>query len=231
MTELSSSSFFSDSSFHPEFFLRFATVWSAIAALPNYVRTLVGQNNLIEGDVDTSVKLVGKGIVIEKHAMIDAGAVIRAPAFISRNTYIGHAALIRENTLIGPECVVGHCSEVRNTAMFPRARAAHFNFIGDSIVGSRVNLGGGTIVSNFELNAEETKNYSVRIKIAGRSHDTHLTKMGAIIGDGVQTGSNCVLSPGAIIGRGTKIFPLVCVRKGIVAPDQVVRDNYYNKGS
>ena len=39
-----------------------------------------------------------------------------------------------------------------------------------------------------------------------------MRKLGAIIGDGVQVGCNCVLNPGTVIGKNTRIYPLNSLR-------------------
>ena len=47
--------------------------------------------------------------------------------------------------------------------------------------------------------------------------------MGAILGDGVQTGCNAVLNPGCLIGPRSLIYPNLSVRKGYHPPDSIVK--------
>jgi UDP-N-acetylglucosamine diphosphorylase / glucose-1-phosphate thymidylyltransferase / UDP-N-acetylgalactosamine diphosphorylase / glucosamine-1-phosphate N-acetyltransferase / galactosamine-1-phosphate N-acetyltransferase len=148
---------------------------------------------------------------------------VQGPAIISKNAFIGHGALVRANTIIGSECVVGHCTEIKSCILFPRSRAAHFNFIGDSIIGTGVILGAGTIISNREF--QNTDN--VIVNIDGNELHTGLRKLGAIIGDNVMTGSHSVLSPGSLVGPDSIIFPHVCVRKGLIKAGSIVNKDSY----
>ncbi|MBK5278418.1 MAG: LpxA family transferase, partial [Bacteroidia bacterium] len=73
---------------------------------------------------------------------------------------------------------------------------AHFNFIGDSIVGSNINFEAGSITANH-FNERESKNISVLMN--GQRVDTKQQKFGALVGDGSKIGANAVLSPGTIL--------------------------------
>ncbi len=89
-------------------------------------------------------------------------------------------------------------------------KACHLNYVGDSILGRSVNLGAGTILSNFRHDASE-----VVIRSRGRTIRSGRRKLGAILGDKVLTGCNCVLHPGVVMGRGTQIYPGLHVRPGL----------------
>jgi bifunctional N-acetylglucosamine-1-phosphate-uridyltransferase/glucosamine-1-phosphate-acetyltransferase GlmU-like protein len=67
------------------------------------------------------------------------------------------------------------------------SRAAHFNYVGDSILGSRVNLGAGAKLANTRFDKKE---------IFGMPH------CGAMLGDDVQIGCNAVVDPGVVVGSG-----------------------------
>ena len=45
--------------------------------------------------------------------------------------------------------VLGHASESKHSLFLPGAKAPHFNYVGDSILGSNVNLGAGVKLSNL----------------------------------------------------------------------------------
>ncbi|HEY4592200.1 MAG TPA: UDP-N-acetylglucosamine diphosphorylase, partial [Thermoanaerobaculia bacterium] len=97
-------------------------------------------------------------------------------------------------------------------------KAPHLNYVGDSILGADVNLGAGTILSNFRHDGEK-----IHIPTGGARLDTGRRKLGAILGDGVLTGCNCVLHPGCIVGRGTQIYPGVQLRSGIYPAGSLVK--------
>ena len=142
-------------------------------------------------------------IVIDSSAIIDDYVRIEGPAFIGKNTHIRHSAYIRSGTWISDNCVIGHCSEVKNSLFLPDSKAPHFNYVGDSILGFGVNLGAGTKISNVRNDKREiliTNQYGNKI-------NTKLKKFGALIGDCVEIGCNTVTNPGTIISPKTSIIP------------------------
>jgi bifunctional UDP-N-acetylglucosamine pyrophosphorylase/glucosamine-1-phosphate N-acetyltransferase len=74
----------------------------------------------------------------------------------------------------------------------------HFNYIGDSVIGSECNFGAGTKLANL-------RHDHASIKVCGK--DTRRKKLGAIIGDHVQFGINCSVNVGTVIGEGAKFAP------------------------
>jgi len=122
--------------------------------------------------------------------------MIKGPAIIGRNCQIRHNAYIRENVIIGDNCIVGNSTELKNTLLFNHARAPHFNYLGDAILGYRAHLGAGVIISNHKLVSG-----NVTVELDGKPFDTGLRKFGALLGDGAEAGCNAVLNPGSILGR------------------------------
>lgn len=144
--------------------------------------------------------LIGSGTIIEE------GALIKGPAIIGDNCFIAHGAYIRDGVIIGNDVKVGHSVEIKNSIVLNNSRIAHFNYIGDSIIGNDVNFAGGTITANFRLDGAK-----IKIKHDGQEIETGLTKFGAIVGDGSKIGVNVVLNPGTILSKNTKVFPLTSV--------------------
>jgi bifunctional N-acetylglucosamine-1-phosphate-uridyltransferase/glucosamine-1-phosphate-acetyltransferase GlmU-like protein len=81
-----------------------------------------------------------------------------------------------------------------------RVQVAHFNYVGDSILGSGTHLAAGAILSNLRFDQR-----SVMIKVWKEKLPTELQKLGAILGEGVQIGCNSVLFPGTLLGKGSII--------------------------
>lgn len=172
----------------------------------------------IEAALGPDVHLAGDGIVIGRGTRIHPTAVIEGPVWIGEDVEIRPGAYVRGGVWIGDGCVVGANTEVKCAILLPHAKAPHLNYVGDSILGAGVNLGAGTVLSNFRHDGGE-----VRIPAAGGALATGRRKLGAILGDGVLTGCNCVLHPGAVVGRGTQIYPGVQLRPGIYGEDCVVK--------
>jgi len=106
-------------------------------------------------------------------------------------------------------------------------RHPHFNYVGDSILGHRINLGAGTKLSNLTLVSEKDaltrQRPSIKLAIEGEEIDTGLAKLGAILGDDAQTGCNSVLNPGCLIGRNTLVYANVSLRKGYYPPHSLIK--------
>ena len=162
--------------------------------------------------------MVGKNIKIGKGVLIESGVLIKSPAIIGDYSEIRQGAYLRGYCLIGKRCVVGHTTEVKHTIFLNDAKAGHFAYLGDSILGNNVNLGAGTKCANLRFFAG-----NVPIRTASGMLDTGLRKLGAIIGDGTQTGCNAVTSPGTLLGPDCLLMPNTTAPSGLHPRKTVLR--------
>src|SRR5690554_787838 len=79
---------------------------------------------------------------------------IEGPAIIGDNCEIRQGAYIRANTILADDVIVGHATETKNAVLLEHASAPHFAYVGDSVLGQRVNLGAGTKLSNVAVNSK-----------------------------------------------------------------------------
>lgn len=175
-------------------------------------KLLVSQNGKPLADATVLMAgavLVGGKIRIGKGVLVESGAFLKGPLIVGDHTEIRQGAYLRGYCLIGSRCVVGHTTEVKHSIFLDDAKAGHFAYIGDSILGNQVNLGAGTKLANFRFMPG-----NVRIKTADGPIDSGLRKLGALLGDGVQTGCNSVTSPGTIMAKGAMVMPNVTVPSG-----------------
>jgi bifunctional N-acetylglucosamine-1-phosphate-uridyltransferase/glucosamine-1-phosphate-acetyltransferase GlmU-like protein len=93
--------------------------------------------------------------------------------------------------------------------MLDGARAGHFAYIGDSILGKDVNLGAGTKLANLKVIPG-----SIVIAYDRKRFKTGRRKLGAVLGDGTETGCNSVTSPGTLTGPASIIYAGVAVPGG-----------------
>lgn len=184
--------------------------WEALLGLAEFVR-LKGIG-LSEAEYEKR----GEDVWVHRSATVVPTAVLVGPVIVGPGSFVGHSAFVRNGVLIGANCTVGTSVEIKNSIVFDNVDLAHFNYVGDSILGYGSHLGGGAITSNLRL---DEKNVIVRGSV---SVDTGLTKVGAMLGDHVQIGCNVVLNPGTVIGRKAVVYPLVSV-KGVVAPGSVLK--------
>ena len=151
--------------------------------------------------------LLGDDIELGQGVVIEPGALIKGPTRIGDRTEVRQGAYIRGSCHIGRACVVGHATELKNAVLLDGAKAAHFAYVGDSILGRGVNLGAGSICSNFKMTHEP-----VTVRLGGEILETGMRKLGAILGDGVEIGCNAVLNPGTLIGPRSLVYPTASVR-------------------
>lgn len=162
--------------------------------------------------------IASKDVVVMPGCKVEAGAYLNGPSILGPKTMVRHAAYVRGGVLTGKNCVIGHSTEVKSSIFANDAKAAHFAYVGDSILGNAVNLGAGTKLSNLKI---VTGN--IKIKIDGGMVDTGLRKFGAIIGDSCQTGCNAVLNPGVILSKQSLVYPCVSVKKGLYKSKSLIR--------
>ena len=175
--------------------------WDALPLIGKYLSTL--KLGRIDSEIPESSILVNRNqITIEKGCTIEPGVYIKGPCYIGRGSEVRFGAYIRGNFIAGTDCVIGHGTEIKNSIFFNRTHAAHFAYVGDSILGSDVNLGAGTKLANLKLRRDE-----VWVKHKGSELKTGLRKFGAILGDGAQTGCNSVTNPGTVMGVGAASYP------------------------
>jgi len=156
-------------------------------------------------------------IQIGKGSVIEPGALIKGPTMIGHHSEVRQGAYVRGNCLVGNGCVVGHTTEMKNSIMLDGAKAGHFAYIGDSILGNDVNLGAGTKLANLKI-----VNTGIKLRIEGQTYKTGLRKFGAILGDKVEMGCNSVSSPGTLLGKESLVYPTVNVPGGYYPNNSVV---------
>ncbi|QWD96549.1 bifunctional UDP-N-acetylglucosamine diphosphorylase/glucosamine-1-phosphate N-acetyltransferase GlmU [Polynucleobacter sp. MG-6-Vaara-E2] len=93
---------------------------------------------------------VGKGVVIHAYSHIDG-------AKVGDQSVIGPYARLRPGADLSNDVHIGNFVEVKNSKIAANSKANHLAYVGDSIVGSRVNIGAGTITCNYDgVNKHQT---------------------------------------------------------------------------
>lgn len=149
----------------------------------------------------------GDQIWIARDAKIYPNNYIAGPCIIGHRTEVRPGAFIRGNALVGDDCVVGNSTELKNVILFDHVQVPHYNYVGDSVLGYYSHMGAGAITSNVK---QDKTLVTVRTE-EGRV-ETGLKKFGAVLGDHVEIGCNSVLTPGSVIGRESRVYPLSMVR-------------------
>ena len=159
----------------------------------------------------------GEDIWIAKDVTIAKTATLNGPLIIDEGTEVRPGAFIRGKVIVGKDCVVGNSTELKNVVLFNTVQVPHYNYVGDSILGTHSHMGAGSITSNVK--SDKTL---VVVKDGEEKIETGLKKFGAMLGDYVEVGCGSVLNPGTVIGRNVNIYPLSSVR-GVVKANSIYK--------
>lgn len=231
---------------HNNIFKNIEQVWDPLKILENLIDRILVENNPdnslealpgIKTDLSnanggifierwiklqTSITSKALGIRIGSGTILEPTTIIKGPAIIGKNNDIRQGAYLRGNIIVGNDCVIGHCTEIKNSILMNHVEAGHFNYIGDSILGNYINMGAGSRLANVQFRSlqEKMENFIKTIEIPTNSGttSTQMSKFGSIIGDNSEIGCNAVLCPGTLIGKDTWIYPNCTVPKGFYPP-------------
>lgn len=196
-------------------------VWDILDINREFLQRKLKQykNGIIKGDVSSRATIEGP-VYIDEGAKVLSGVYIKGPAYIGKNAEIGPNSYIRPYSIIGKNTRIGNACEVKASVIMDHTHAAHLTYIGDSVIGSYVNLGAGTITANLRFD-----NKTVKVRLKGKRIDSGKRKLGAFIGDYVKTGINVSIMPGVKIGAYSWIAP------GAVVYDDIPPRSFYKQVS
>lgn len=190
------------------YWLNLSYPWDLLTANESLLGRIKSQNR---GTVEDNAVIKG-AVYIGENTLVRSGSYIVGPVVIGQNCDIGPNCYIRPATAIGDNCHIGSAVEIKNSIVMKGSKIPHHNYLGDSVIGAGCNLGAGTKIANLRL---DKKN----INIAGIN--TARRKLGAIIGDNVQTGINACIDVGSMIGDNTHIGPGAIVGGSILSDSKI----------
>jgi len=162
--------------------------WDIISSIQN---TLVQKIKTLSSDYKIKNDIaIHKTAKLEDHVIIKGPTIISSGCFIAAHAYLRGGIFIGENTIVGPGC------EVKSSLIMSGSALAHFNFVGDSLLGSYVNMEAGSIIANH---FNERLDKTIHVVINSKKNKISTTKFGAVVGDHSKIGANAVLSPGTIL--------------------------------
>lgn len=138
--------------------------------------------------------------VIHTTATIEQGVVIKGAVVISEHCFIGANAYLRGPIFLDKAVKIGPGTEIKQSIIFEGSAMAHFNYIGNSIIGRNTNFEAGSICANHY---NERKDKRIFVKYKHEVIDTQTQKFGSLVGDGSKIGANAVLSPGTILEKNS----------------------------
>jgi len=183
----------------------FSYPWDLLTANEKMLSSL--EDNKM-GVIENNVSIKGN-VSIGKESVIRSGSYIVGPVIIGDNCEIGPNCYIRPGTTIANNCHIGAGVEIKNSIVMKGSKIPHLSYVGDSIIGENCNLGAGTKIANLKLDKKNIKVGEI---------DTKRRKLGAILGDRVETGINASINVGTMIGNDSQIGP-GALAHGILSPN------------
>ena len=164
--------------------------------------TAILNNKIVKKHLENGVTIIDpKSVWISPDTEIEADTVIYPSCYITgknkigKNCKIGPFAHLRGDVVLEDNVKIGNFVEVKKTVIKSNTNACHLSYLGDSEIGSNVNIGAGTI----------TANYNPLSKLKSKT----------IIADNVKIGSNSVLVAPVEIKRGANVAALSVITKEI----------------
>jgi bifunctional UDP-N-acetylglucosamine pyrophosphorylase/glucosamine-1-phosphate N-acetyltransferase len=148
--------------------------------------------------VDPATAFINFGTKIGKDTVIYPFTVIERDVKIGKRCFVGPFAHLREGVGLGDDVTAGNFIEMVRSRIGAKTFIKHFSYLGDSTVGSNVNIGAGTVTANFD---GKNKNYTV-------------------IKDNVKIGSDTVIVAPVKIGKSAVTGAGTVVIKNV--PDKAV---------
>lgn len=147
--------------------------------------------------IDPSTTWISPETEIEADTIIYPSTYIEGKNKIGKHCKIGPFAHLRGDVVLEDYVKIGNFVEVKKTTIKSHTNACHLTYLGDSEIGSNVNIGAGTI----------TANYNPLTKVKSKT----------IIGDNVKIGSNSVLVAPITIEEGANVGALSVITKNVTA--------------
>lgn len=134
-------------------------------------------------------------IAVHKTAIIEQWAIIKEYSIIWKNCSLASWSYLRNWVYLGENVIIWPGVEIKSSFIFNKSRIAHFNFIGDSIIGENVNFEAWSIIANH-FNED---NRDIELLFENWIINSNTKKFGAIVGDNSKIWANSVLAPWSVL--------------------------------
>lgn len=169
--------------------------WRITSQSESVVRTLLATLPAAEFTVSNEV-------AVHHSCTVEQGAVLKGPLILGPGCFVAAGAYLRGGNWVGERCTFGPGAELKSSFVFAGTKLAHFNFVGDSFLGTDVNLEAGSVICNYR---NERHDKEILVRLQGTLCRTGCEKFGGVIGDDCRVGANAVVAPGALVPPGSVV--------------------------
>jgi len=182
--------------------------WELTSQSEALVRRMLASLSMTEFRIENEV-------AVHVTAIVETGAVLKGPLILGPQCFVAASAYLRRGNWVGDHCTFGPGAELKSSFVFSGTTLAHFNFVGDSILGSDVNLEAGSILCNHR---NERADKEILVRVGLDLHRVGCTKFGAVVGDRCRIGANAVVAPGALLKSGSAVARLSLFDDELASP-------------
>ncbi len=147
--------------------------------------------------VDPASTYIDVDVEIGPNTQILPCTVIRGKVKIGAHCEVGPFTHLREGTVLEEGSEIGNFTEVKKSLVGKNSKAKHLSYLGDAVIGQKVNIGAGTI----------TANYDGKSKHLSQIHDGAFIGSGTVIVAPATIGKRAMTGAGAVITRGSDLPP------------------------
>jgi NDP-sugar pyrophosphorylase family protein len=153
---------------------------------------------------------IENNIAIHNTATIEQGVIFKGTIIVCENCFISANAYLRGPLFLSSFVKIGPGTELKQSIIFDNSAIAHFNYIGNSIIGRNVNFESGSICANH---FNERQDKRILIRHNNEMLDCKTEKFGSLVGDNSKIGANAVLSPGTILKKNSIVKRLQLIEQ------------------
>jgi bifunctional UDP-N-acetylglucosamine pyrophosphorylase/glucosamine-1-phosphate N-acetyltransferase len=135
---------------------------------------------------------LGNGVTVKDHCVI-------VDSEVGDNCSVGPFAHLRMGTVLEEKAVVGNFVEMKKSRLGRESKSMHLTYLGDATIGSKTNIGAGTITANYDGKNKHPTVIEDRVKIGS---DTVLVAP-------VRVGTGAVTGAGSIVTKDVEANTLV----------------------
>lgn len=149
-----------------------------------------------------AVDASGGPIVLDEQVQVGPHAFLSGPAYVGRRSKVAENSAVKHGTAVGHTAKIG--GEVEDSIIEPYTNKQHHGFLGHSYLGSWVNLGAGTSVSDLKNTYG-----NINMEYGGQKVSTEMQFLGCIIGDYSKAAVNTSIFTGKTIGVCSMLYGFV----------------------
>lgn len=145
--------------------------------------------------VDPDTTYIDADVAIEPGARILPCTVIEGEVTIAAGCEVGPFSHLRDGTVMEPGSEIGNFTETKKTVLGAGSKAKHLTYLGDARIGSRTNIGAGTITANYDGRHKHPTILGNEVFIGSGT----VLVAPATVEDGGITGAGAIVKRGSIV--------------------------------